>query len=238
MKLKTISTLCFAASTMLVASSAMAWESGDHSTSASVALSSDYVWRGYSQTEEEAAISGSFDYAHASGFYAGTWASNVDFSDDASIEIDVYAGFGGEFGESGISYDLGVLRYIYDGEDYDWNEFYGSVGYSFFSLGVAYSSDVYGSDEDGIYYSLGFDYDLPANFALSAGVGYYDYDTAVYGAGNPDSAVDYRIGVSKELAGFGFDVTYYDTDSDGETLYNGTDEVADGRVVFTISKSM
>ena len=96
MKMKKISTL-LAASTLVMASSAMAWESedGQHSTSASVAMSSDYVWRGYSQTDSEPAISGSFDYGHASGLYAGTWASNVDFgltgsdgnTDQAHIEV-------------------------------------------------------------------------------------------------------------------------------------------------------
>lgn len=236
MKLTKISTLCLAASTMLIASSAMAWESGDHSTSASVALSSDYMWRGYSQTDNEMAISGSFDYGHASGFYAGAWASNVDFAlgdDQAHVEVDVYAGFGNEIGDTGIGYDVGVLRYIYPGtEDGDWTEFYGSLSYSFFSVGVAHSSDVYGSDENGTYYSLGFDYDLPYGVALSAGYGYYDYDDSVA----EDSPSDYRIGVSKEMAGFGFDLTYTDTDSDGEDLYG--DNIADGRLIFTISKSM
>jgi uncharacterized protein (TIGR02001 family) len=238
MKLKKLSTLCLAASTLFAASSAMAWESADgaHSTSASVALGTDYMWRGYSQTENEAAISGSFDYAHSSGFYLGTWASNVDFNDDASAEIDVYAGFGSDIGDTGFSYDVGFLRYIYDGENYDWNEYYASLSYSYFSLGIAYSNDVYASDEDGIYYSLGFDYTLPMDIGLSAGVGYYDYDTAVYGAGSPDSAVDYHIGLSKEFAGFGWDLTYYDTDSDAETLYGN--DATDSRLVFTISKSM
>ncbi|MDQ7072995.1 MAG: TorF family putative porin [Gammaproteobacteria bacterium] len=78
----------------------------------SVALSTDYVWRGYSQTDNDPAISGSFDYAHASGFYAGTWASNVSFATDTDIEIDVYAGFGGEL-DNGLGWDIGWLRYIY-----------------------------------------------------------------------------------------------------------------------------
>jgi uncharacterized protein (TIGR02001 family) len=237
MNMKKISTLCLAASTLFAASSAMAWESGDHSTSASVALSSDYVWRGYSQTDEDWAISGSFDYAHASGFYAGTWASNVDFGDDTSAELDIYAGFGGET-DGGLGWDFGVLRYIYPGENYDWNEAYASLRYSFFSVGVAHSSDVYASGDTGTYYTLGFDYDLSAGIALSAGVGYYNYDDDVLDAGNvlDDSAVDYRIGLSTEMAGFGFDLTYYDTNSDGEDLYGK--DLAEGRVVFTISASM
>ncbi len=237
MRMKNLTVLCLAASA-LTTTSAFAWESADgqHSTSASVAMSSDYMWRGYSQTDNEPAISGSFDYGHSSGFYAGTWASNVDFGDDTSMEIDIYAGFASEFGDSGISYDVGVLRYMYPDEDYDWNEFYVSLGYSYFSAGIAYSSDVYGSDEDGTYYSLGFDYDLPMNLALSAGVGYYDYDDDVFGAGVEDNATDYHIGLSTEVVGFGVDLTYTDTDSDGEDLYG--DNIADGRLVFTVSKSL
>lgn len=231
MKMKKITTLCLAASTLLAASTAMAWESGDHSTSASVALATDYVWRGYSQTDEEMAISGSFDYAHASGLYAGTWASNVDFGDDTSIEVDIYAGFSSEFGESGVGYDVGVLRYIYPSEDYNWNEVYASLSYSFFSLGVAHSGNVYDSSETGTYYSAGFDYDLPAGIALSAGVGFYDYDDDV----SEDDHTDYRIGLSKEVIGFGFDLTYYGMDDDAEDAYG---DLADNRLVFTISKSM
>lgn len=238
MKLNKLSTLCLAASTLFAASSAMAWESEDgaHSTSASVALGTDYVWRGYSQTDENPAISGSFDYAHAGGFYAGTWASNVDFGDDTSAEIDIYAGFGGETA-GGLGYDIGVLRYIYPGEDYDWNEVYASVSYSFFSVGIAHSSDVYDSDESGTYYSASFDYDFDG-ISLSAGVGYYDYDSDVLDSRDEldDSVVDYRIGISTEAAGFGFDLTYYDTNSNGEDLYG--EDLAESRVVFTISKSM
>ena len=240
MKMKKLTALCLAASA-LTSTSVMAWESADGawSTSASVALSTDYVWRGYSQTDNEPAISGSFDVGHASGLYAGTWASNVDFElngDQAHMELDIYAGFASEIGDTGVSYDVGVLRYIYPGTDGgDWNEYYLSLGYGPFSAGVAHSSDVYGSDEDGTYYTLGFDYDLPMNIALSTGIGYYDYDDDVFGA-SEDSAVDYRVGLSGDLVGFGWDLTYTDSDSDGEDLYG--DNIADGRFIFTVSKSL
>lgn len=233
MKLKKISTLCFAASTLFAASSAMAWESedGQHSTSASVALSSDYAWRGYSQTKDEAAISGSFDYSHSSGIYAGTWASNIDYGDDASVEIDLFVGYGNEIGDSGVAYDLGFLRYVYPGEGYDYNEVYGSVSYSFFSASIAHSTDSSYHSDKATYYSLGFDYDLPMNIALSAGYGYYDYhDSAIA------SPSDYRIGLSTEVVGFGMDLTYIDSDSDAEQTYG--DAAIDGRLIFTISKSM
>jgi len=239
MKLKTISTLCFAASTMLVASSAMAWESedGQHSTSASVALSSDYVWRGMSQTQRDAAISGSFDYSHASGFYAGVWASNVDeFSDGdkANLEIDTYAGFASEFGDTGIGYDIGWLRYIYpgiaDGLDYDWNEYHIGLSYSFLSASVNYTNEVYGDGGDNaVYYTLGAAHEFENGIAIDANIGAYDYsDEATYG---DDTYVDWNVGVSTELVGFGLDARYFDTS--GEFEGDNSD-----RVVFTISKSM
>ncbi|HSG93843.1 MAG TPA: TorF family putative porin [Methylotenera sp.] len=219
-----------------------AWESNDgqHSTSASVALSSDYVWRGYSQTDNEPAISGSFDYAHQSGLYLGTWASNVDFAlngDQAHIEMDAYIGYANQIGNSGIDYDVGVLRYIYPGTDGgDWNEVYGNLSYHYFSLFVGHSGDVYGSSESGTYYNLVFAYPLPADITLGAAIGYYDYDKQVFGSGAPDSANDYRISLSKEFAGFGLELSYTDTDSDGEDLYGSN--IADDRFVFSISKSM
>ena len=239
MKLNKLSALLAASTLLAVSTSAMAWESenGAHSTSASVALSSDYVWRGYSQTDEEVAISGSFDYGHSSGFYAGTWASNIDFSSDASIEVDIYAGVAGET-DGGIGWDVGVLRYMYPSEgDLNWNEFYASLSYSFFSFGVAHTSEVYGGNESATYYSLGFDYDLPADIALSAGIGYYDYDKDVYGP-KDEQHTDYRVGLSKELLGFGMDLTYYGMDSDGRDDTTGNGDLGDGRLVFTISKSM
>jgi uncharacterized protein (TIGR02001 family) len=245
MKLNKLSTLLVAASTLVATSSAMAWESedGNHSTSANVAFSTDYMWRGYSQTGQEPALSGGFDYSHSSGFYAGTWASNVDFGDEASIEMDLYFGHAGET-DNGIGWDVGLLRYLYPGEEYDYNEVYGFLSYSYFSVGITHGYDVYDSDTAATYYQAGFDYELPMGVALSAGIGYYDYeqsyvDAIWYGGtanGGPNDAIDYRIGVSKEFVGIGFDLSYIDVDSDGAELYG--DNITDGRFVFTMSKSM
>ena len=83
-------------------------EDSPHEFSANVALATDYMYRGGSQTNEQPAISGGFDYAHSSGVYAGVWASNVDFGDSANIEIDYYGGIGGEF-----SNGIGWITKIY-----------------------------------------------------------------------------------------------------------------------------
>ena len=57
--------------------------------SANVAFTSDYVWRGMTQSDGPA-IQGGFDYEADGGFYAGIWGSNVNFNDGAGSELDLY----------------------------------------------------------------------------------------------------------------------------------------------------
>ena len=95
----------------------------EFSFSANVGLYSDYIFRGYTQTQNEPAIQGGFDVEHSSGLYAGTWASNVDWTtagdymDKNSVEIDVYAGWAGDLGFYDLGFDIGVLQFFYPGND-------------------------------------------------------------------------------------------------------------------------
>ena len=99
--------------------------------SANVAITTDYTFRGISQSSSDAAIQGGFDWA-SDLFYVGTWGSTVDFNDDlanpftgeqisdgSSTEIDFYAGFTPSIGDIGL--DFGVIYYLYpnapDGDD-------------------------------------------------------------------------------------------------------------------------
>ncbi|MCW8930992.1 MAG: TorF family putative porin, partial [Gammaproteobacteria bacterium] len=84
---------------------------GFGSISANVALTTDYYFRGISQTDNDGALQGGFDWAHDSGAYAGVWASNVSFG-DTHLEFDTYAGFSNEVGDFG--YDVGVIKYNYN----------------------------------------------------------------------------------------------------------------------------
>ena len=61
----------------------------ESSLEGNIGFTNNYVWRGMTQTDDQAAISGGLDFS-AGGFYAGTWASNVDFADDTNSEQDVY----------------------------------------------------------------------------------------------------------------------------------------------------
>ena len=112
---------------LLSAAGACAFASTSHAGewSANAAMTSNYIWRGLTQTENEAAVQGGIDYAADNGFYIGTWASNVNYgpSDVYSYEHDVYAGFA--FDTGAISWDVGYLYYNYDKEaNFDFGEVY------------------------------------------------------------------------------------------------------------------
>ena len=258
MKIKQLSALCLAAS-VLTAAPAMAWESADgqFNTSASVALSTDYMWRGSSQTDNEPAISGSFDVNHASGFYAGAWASNTDKMvmqsnlsfEQAHIEINGYAGYANEVGDTGIGYDVGFKRYFFPGTDgqADWNEAYAALNYSHFGLKISHTEDFNATHEEATHYLLTFNHALPMGAHFHAGYAFYDFDDIddVFGTtpNNIDNPLqDFGVGVSKDFAGFNWDVTYYETLKEGkdatENNNAGSDNKADSRFVLTISKSL
>lgn len=245
MKLRTISALTLAASSMFAASSAMAWESedGQNTTSASVTLATDYMFRGISFTSNDPAIQGSFDYSHASGLYAGVWGSNLASFDgeDNTIEIDGYAGFANEFGDSGVGYDVSVVRYFYPGTgetNSDYNEYFASVSYSYFTAMIGYTPEWGGDDDiDETYYNLAFDYELPYGIAFNAAVGYTDSDRNKDTAGASDNYVDYTIGLTKPFAGLDWSVAYIGTNSDADDFTGGADDLADDRFFASVSAS-
>src|SRR3954454_15489537 len=83
-----------------------------------VGLYSQYIFRGLTQTNRDPAIQGGFDYAHKSGLYAGTWASNISWLKDGqppayrsggSLEWDFYGGWKPTFGD--FTFDIGTLYY-------------------------------------------------------------------------------------------------------------------------------
>jgi len=187
--------------------------------SANVALTTDYVWRGISQTNEDPAIQGGFDYSHESGIYLGTWGSNVDFDSVEHLELDFYGGWAGKAGP--LDVDIGFIHYHYfsDDNDVDFNEVYASAGYEWFSAKVSHDFD-----NENTYIEAGLDFEVGDGVGVALHVGNYDFDAG-------GDYTDYSIGVSKEFGGFGFDLTYYDTDIDDSNL-------ADGRVVLTVSKSL
>ena len=73
--------------------------------SANVGFVSDYQYRGYSQTNENMALQGGFDYAHDSGLYVGVWGSRIDWLSKGGLEVDVYGGYANSIGDFGYDVD-------------------------------------------------------------------------------------------------------------------------------------
>jgi uncharacterized protein (TIGR02001 family) len=93
----------------------------EHTLTGNVGLYSQYVFRGLTQTNREPAVQGGFDYAHRSGLYAGTWASNISWLRDGgaynaggSMEWDFYGGWKPTWGD--FTFDIGTLYYWYPGD--------------------------------------------------------------------------------------------------------------------------
>lgn len=187
------------AATVLAALSLPAFAQDEEASSPfafSVGAVSDYAFRGVSQTNEGPAWQASAEYAHDSGFYAGIWASRVDFvdGDQANIESDWYLGFSTPINDM-LTFDISVLRYVYiDQDDYNYNELLVSLGVGdYLSFLLGYSNDVFASDETGIYYGASGSYPLPwGDVSLTGSIGHYDLDDAL-----GDSYQDYSVGLSK-----------------------------------------
>ena len=182
--------------------------------SGNIAIQSDYVWRGLTQNEGDVSFQGGFDFEDESGFYAGVWGANVNFG-GASTEGDLYIGFGNEI--EGFEYDVGIIEYTYHGSsvasDNNFTEYYVSGGFAGFGLSYAFG-DEFG---DNVEVSYGFDIE-----GISIGAAYGDYE---------DSHKYWTVGVSGEIEGIGWDISYWDVDmDDGSNM--------DSSIVFTISKSL
>jgi|TARA_B100000123_G_scaffold186343_1_gene138926 uncharacterized protein (TIGR02001 family) len=164
--------------------------------SANVSFTTDYIWRGMTQSDGPA-VQGGFDYEADSGFYAGFWGSNVNFNNGNGQELDYYAGYGFSLGDVGV--DVGYITYDYPDSDPDlkFEEIY--LGFSIGDLGLTYAS---GQDEAPDYIEVSYgigpvsisygDYDeygentlISYGFACGSyecGISLYDFSDAGYGA--------------------------------------------------------
>lgn len=235
------------APSLMISTSAMAEETAVSPITANVTLASEYVYRGISQTREKLALQGGFDYAHASGLYAGVWGSNISWLEDLdagasnSMELDMYAGYKGKVSED-FSYDVGYLRYEYPGSypagfvSPNTDELYVAGTYKMFTLKYSHSiSNLFGiTDSKGSgYLDASANFDLGSGFSLGLHAGHQKIKNH-----SDLSYTDYKIGVTKDFGG-GLSVTgaYIDTNAN-DSLYTVKDtKLADSRFVLSVTKA-
>lgn len=215
--------LAAALSTLAFAGTASAQ---DADVAFNVAVASDYVFRGVSQTDEDPAFQAGVDVT-ASGFYGGAWISNVDFGDDTSAEFDVYGGYRTEVGGFGL--DVGVVGYLYTGEpsaaEYDYVEYKAAISRAIGPVtagaAVFYSPDFFGADDEAVYTEASMAFAPADKWTVSGVLGHQALDVS-------DDYTTWNAGVSYALSEtYVVDLRYHDTDVENVDIY-------DGRVVASI----
>jgi uncharacterized protein (TIGR02001 family) len=186
------------------------------------AVTSDYVFRGISQTDRKPAFQAGVDYSFGdSGWYVGLWGSNVDFGEGTpDIEVDAYVGWNADVTDS-TNFDIQLVRYSYFGEDedtfghIDYNELIGAVTWNeMVTLTAAYTNDYANTDINSWYVGLAGEWEVGDAFVFSAGVGRSEFGE------DSDGYTDWNLGVSRQFGPVNAALNYYDTniDIDGARL--------------------
>lgn len=167
-----------------------------------IGVASNYIWRGATQTDDASAVSGGIDYAHDSGFYVGTWVSNVTWTAQDGYEQDLYVGYGGEAGP--ISYDVSYIAYTYpvgNGED-DFSEVILNVGYGpvTFTYAPTVGKEAAGSQQDDVYMSIAADFEVKKDLNMTVLYGSYDFD-----GGDAADYIHTHVSLSKGDFSFAYD---------------------------------
>jgi len=199
-----------------------------------VALTSEYMLHGITQTEGNPAVQGSIDWDTGSGIVLGLWGSSVNFNDgnQATTELDVNADYRGTYGN--LFYSVGAGYYFFPGAptalDYDIVDLRVRAGYNFgvavTTIGVSYIPDGFSTRAgDAINLSTGITVPLTSLLRVSARVG---HNILMDGRKN---RTNWNIGTTlKVYDWFEIDARYYDSD------IHFLGDLADDRFVLSVSR--
>lgn len=234
-----------------------------HTVAYNAGVTSDYIFRGISQTQHKPALSGGVDYSHANGLYAGAWLSNQSwvktggssgagdqYKSSSNLELDLYGGYKGSAGD--IGYDIGLIHYYYNGNrsgataDYatpDTTEVYVAGTWKTVTLKYSHAVSDYfigwGSTNASTgYKTKGSNYlELNATHDLGNGLGllgHIGHQKVERDDLNFASYSDWKVGVTKDV-GFGtVTAAYSDTDAKA-AAYGNWDGKDVSKGVFAVS---
>ena len=232
--------LAIVAMALITATAAQAQITGN------LGLTSDYRFRGVSQTQNAPAVQGGIDYNHVSGLYIGNWNSSVSsqlYTNGAGVESDVYAGFRKQvFGNFVV--DVGSYNYFYPragtNGSFDTNEIFAGIGYKEL-ITVKYShalSDYFGTanSKNSFYVQADAAIPLARNLQLVAHIGH----TNVANSSSLDYT-DYNVGLGYDLKGWNLAAKYYINDNKTSTFMTantvGGQKLYKDALVFSVAKT-
>lgn len=195
--------------------------------SGSVAVTTDYIYRGISQTGGQPAGQAGVQFHSSNGWNAGMWGSSVDFQNGAGVayELDLQAGYSWALTPD-WSMRVGYVHYTYldAGEaGYDYDEVSASVSYQQrATASIAWSPNTskftswgFVSERQTLAYELSLLHPLRPRWSLCAGLGYYDLSDVA------DAGYWYwSTGVAFTWQGMQLDVLHINTDGTGTRLFN------------------
>ncbi|GGC96772.1 TorF family putative porin [Undibacterium terreum] len=197
----------------------------DNEVSFNIGIASEYRYRGITQSRFDPAVQGGADYTHnPTGFYAGTWLSSIKWTKDAGgsgdVEWDLYAGKRGELAKD-LGYDVGVLSYVYPSNglgkvpgfaNADTTEVYAQLSYGIAYIKYSYSlTNLFGfvDSKNSSYLDIGANFDMGNGYTVGTHIGNQVIKN------NPIASYwDYKIGVSKEFFGVGFNLSAIGTNAE------------------------
>lgn len=222
----------------------------EHQLSFNAAVTSDYRYRGITQTRSDPALQGGIDYTHTpTGLYAGAWASTIRWTRDAGgsgdVELDLYAGKRGEITDA-ITYDVGVLTYIYPSNglnavsgltNANTTELYGQLGYGPVSIKYSQSvTDLFGAvdSKNSGYLDLSANPNVMDDLVLNLHIGRQMVKNNAAASYN-----DWKIGLTRDFGIFSGAVAVIGTDANRQLYASPADRKFMGRtsVIASISKT-
>lgn len=210
---------------------------------ASLALVSDYVYRGWSQTSGTPTLQAEMNVSLPRGFYLGLWGSGVDFGEGgahpARVEADLAAGLcGGD--EEELAWDLALLSYQYPASDTDYSYVEAALNVSrgVLALEATWSPDQWASGGEGGYLGLELGHALGELCSLNASAGCALWSRparrTLFGEGGSAWTLDWRLGLERSLWGLNLQLGLCGLDARGSRLAEG---LGGTRVVAGISRA-
>lgn len=216
----------------------------DNVVTYNIGLASDYRYRGISQSRLEPALQGGVDYANnPTGFYLGTWLSSIKWITDAGgsgdVEWDLYGGKKGDIIKDTLSYDVGVLAYVYVANrlnpSANTTEIYGQLG-----MGPAYAkyswalTDLFGfaNSKNSGYFDVGANFDVGNGFTINLHGGHQTVQNNTF-----FSYTDWKVGVTKDFGVATGALAVIGTNANTNAYIFGTDNLGKTALVLTVTKT-
>lgn len=242
----TLKSLFFCATTFLT-SVAQAEES-PHYWGGTVWATTDYMFRGLTNSDNKPAIQGELDYGYEPlGLYAFVWASSLDLPGvDTDVELNYGLGVSDTFTDH-AGWDIGAIYYHYPGSDVepevDYWEVYGELNYAFEGIALEpyinfifwYSPEFFGEDSDAVYIETNIELSLPEQFTLVGHAGFQGVEGDKLSGTVGYEYFDFALSLRRQFYGVDFDLSYTNTINQKDACGSISD--CDHHVVFTASKA-